>query len=140
MSGPRRLRVLLDANVLVAAYAARGACAELLRHCLERHDLVSTPGILGELERGLRDKVGLTAAETAERVDLVRKRSRVEAPEGALPEFAPDPGDRHVLAAIRHFRPDAFVTGDKALLKLAAFEGVPILSPRGFWEGETGLL
>jgi hypothetical protein len=35
------VKVFLDTNVLVSAFAARGLCADLLRDVLARHDLVT---------------------------------------------------------------------------------------------------
>ena len=60
------MRVFVDTNVLVAAYATRGLCADLLRLILAQHELVVSRQVLDELERALRDKIGLPEALIAE--------------------------------------------------------------------------
>lgn len=35
------MRVFLDTNVLVSAFATRGLCADLMRHVLAEHDLIT---------------------------------------------------------------------------------------------------
>ncbi len=43
------MKVVLDTNVLIAALISRGACADLLEHCVLRHTIVSSDVILSEL-------------------------------------------------------------------------------------------
>ena len=50
------MRVCLDTNVLVAAFATRGLCADVLRTVLAEHELVIGDVILDELRRVLSTK------------------------------------------------------------------------------------
>jgi uncharacterized protein len=43
------VRLLLDTNVLVAAFVARGVCAGLLEHCVRHHIVISSRPLLDEL-------------------------------------------------------------------------------------------
>lgn len=43
------MKLVLDTNVLVAAFIARGTCSELLEYCAVRHEIVLSPAILDEL-------------------------------------------------------------------------------------------
>jgi predicted nucleic acid-binding protein len=45
------VRVFLDTNVLVSAFASRGLCADLLELVLLEHDLVSGQTVLREFTR-----------------------------------------------------------------------------------------
>lgn len=128
------MRVFLDTNVLASALATRGLCADLFESVLAEHDLLTSTAVLGELERILASKFRLPA-------DLVR--SYLELIDGAaerivetieLPRPAPDPDDAPILAAALAGQAGCFVTGDKALLELGEIAGLPILSPRQFWE------
>jgi hypothetical protein len=47
------LRVFLDTNVLVAAFATRGLCADVLRLVLVHHELVTSAVVVAELQRAL---------------------------------------------------------------------------------------
>ena len=53
------MRVALDTNVLVAAFATRGLCADLVRVVLAEHELVFPPAVRTELRRVLAKKIGL---------------------------------------------------------------------------------
>ena len=55
------MRFCLDTNVLVAAFATRGLCADVLRTVLAEHDLVIGEVILTELRRTLAAKFKLPA-------------------------------------------------------------------------------
>ncbi|HSA88057.1 MAG TPA: hypothetical protein VLE46_17910, partial [Nitrospira sp.] len=50
------MRVFLDTNVLVSAYTARGICADLLRHILAEHELLTGDVNIVELRHVLRDR------------------------------------------------------------------------------------
>ena len=50
------MRVLLDTNVLIAAFIAHGFCHELLEHCARQHTLVTSDFVLGEFRDKLTDK------------------------------------------------------------------------------------
>lgn len=128
------MRVFLDTNVLVSAFASRGLCADLLELVLLEHDLVVGRNVLNELRRALRDKIKLPAARSSEIVEFVAGEA-VTVIEAAKPAVASvDPDDARVLGEAREGRVQLFVTGDAALLKLGAVEGLAIVSPRQFWE------
>jgi putative PIN family toxin of toxin-antitoxin system len=52
----------------------------------------------------------------------------VESPALSVPSVLRDPDDIHVLACATSARADAIVTGDKDLLSMETFEGIPILT------------
>jgi predicted nucleic acid-binding protein len=35
------VKVLLDTNILIAAFVARGVCHELLEHCVRQHTVIT---------------------------------------------------------------------------------------------------
>jgi putative PIN family toxin of toxin-antitoxin system len=128
------VRVFLDTNVLVSAFASRGLCADLLEVVLAEHDLVVGRNVLRELAKALREKVRLPAPRADEIVDFVA-REAVEVVDRAVPARASvDLDDRRVLGEALGGQAEAFVTGDGALLELRTFEGLAILSPRQLWE------
>ncbi len=51
------MKVVLDTNVLIAAFIARGACSVLFEHCVEHHELVASEFILDEVRQHLQDKL-----------------------------------------------------------------------------------
>ncbi len=128
------MRVFLDTSVLVAAFATRGLCADVLRAVLSGHELVVGETVLTELGRVLREKIGTPEAQARDVVDFVRKQALV-APEVPVPEVdVRDPTDLPILAAAIQGAAEVLVTGDKDLLVLRRTTNLAILDPRGFWE------
>ncbi|MEO8924631.1 MAG: putative toxin-antitoxin system toxin component, PIN family [Caldimonas sp.] len=128
------MRVFLDTNVLVSAFAARGLCAEVLELVLLDHDLILGQAVLRELEKALREKVKLSIARSAEIVDFVSSEATqvVDKAEPAIVNA--DAADALVLGEALASHADLFVTGDAVLLRLATVGALKIVSPRRFWE------
>ena len=75
------MKLVLDTNVLIAALIARGACADLLEHCVLRHTIVSSGVILSELREHLLGKFKYTTEEAAEAVGLLQSQMEIVVPE-----------------------------------------------------------
>ncbi len=133
------MRVFLDTNVLASGFATRGLCAELLEVVLGEHELLTCEVVLLELQRVLADKFHLPKPVIDGYLDLLRSEGQVVAATGLSAITLSDPDDAPIVACAVAAKADAFVTGDKALLDLAAVGGVPIVSPRQFWQTLTGL-
>ncbi len=131
------MRLVLDANVLVAAFVARGVCAELLEHCVREHQVVTSAAILEEVRRALVDKIKVKVAQADQTVRLLRTRLEVVEPVALESQVSRDPDDDLVLGTALAGRCEAIVTGDKDLLDLVAHGGVAIVSPRAFWSFES---
>jgi uncharacterized protein len=126
------LKVFLDTNVLVAAFATRGLCADVLRTVLAEHDLILGEVVLSELRRVLTKRLrvppeGLEAVEAVFEglTPVPKKPSSLE---------VRDPADRWVLATAEAAGADVLVTDDDDLLSVAGESVVRIVSPRAFWE------
>ena len=48
------MKIVLDANVVVAAFASRGLCESILELCLHSHEIVLSQELLDEILRNLR--------------------------------------------------------------------------------------
>ena len=53
------MRVVLDSNVIVAAFASRGLCESILELCLDSHEVVLSEGLLAETRKNLSKKIKL---------------------------------------------------------------------------------
>ena len=127
------MRVFLDTNVFVAAFATRGLCADVLRHILAEHDLVTGEVIIVELRRVLRDRIKVPAATVTAVEQLLRDQIVVPKPSEPHPLPIRNPEDRWVLASAVAGEADVIVTGDSDLLEVASQAPIPIVDPRGFW-------
>lgn len=133
------MRVFLDTNVLVAALATRGLCADVLRHVLAAHELLTCDTVLAELRRALRGKLRLPEPLAEEAVDFVARQAEcVPEPAPATRPSLDDPADRLILAAAAAGGAEVLVTGDAELLALGRHGALPLCSPRAFWDRARG--
>lgn len=128
------MRVFLDTNVLVSAFASRGLCAELLELVLLDHDLILGRDVLRELEKALREMVKIPVVRSAEIVDFISSEATQIVDKADPASVNVDAADALVLGEALASHADLFVTGDAALLRLAAIGALKIVSPRRFWE------
>lgn len=129
------MRVFLDTNVLVAAFATRGLCADVLRSVLAEHELLLSPTVIQELTRALIEKIRVPEPTVHEIVAFLRvSASLVQVPAKAAPVEVRDPDDALILGEALAIGADVLVTGDKDLLDVGAIPGISLLSPRGFWQ------
>lgn len=128
------MRVFLDTNVLVAAFATRGLCADLFRHVLAEHQLLTGEVVLTELRRALTRQLKLPVATIEDILRLLRDHEVVPKPGRPADTSVRDPDDRWILASAIAAHAEVLVTGDRDLLDVAASAPLPILTPRGFWD------
>lgn len=128
------MRVFLDANVLVSAFAARGLCADLFELVLLEHELILGRNVLREFTKALRQKVKLPAREADLIVQFVSGEA-AQLVDSYCPVSAPvDSDDAVILGEALNGNAEVFVTGDAMLVKAGRVEQLKIVSPRRFWE------
>ncbi|MBU6364871.1 MAG: putative toxin-antitoxin system toxin component, PIN family [Gemmatimonadetes bacterium] len=127
------MRVFLDTNVLISAFATRGLCADLMRHLLTEHEVLTGEVNLAELRRVLLHRFGVPAAQADAVEELLRDQVVVPAPPTLLPLAVRDPDDAWVLASAVAGGADLLVTGDQDLLVVAPDAPIPIVTPREAW-------
>jgi putative PIN family toxin of toxin-antitoxin system len=131
------MRVFLDANVLVSAFATRGLCADVAREVLLRHRLILSARLLAELRKALRVKIGAPQTFIAEITSMLQQDADIASSTPLSDTHLRDKADIIILSGAVNGAADIFVTGDKELLELGHIGGMPIVSPRHFWEQLT---
>ena len=123
------MRVVLDTNVLVAALVFPGGQGDAaLRRVVEGRDqLVLSRAILGELLEVLGRKFARDAEDLAHVAVFVSDLATVVAPRRRLRVVRDDP-DNRILECAQAGKAQAIVTGDKGLLALKSFEGIPVMT------------
>ena len=129
-----RLRVVLDTNILISAFIFPGGPPEaVVRAALDgRVELVTSPPLLAELGRVLADKFGWEPPLAAEAVTQVARIATVVRPDDRVQVVLDDPDDDRVLEAAAAGRADVIVSGDRHLLRLRSWQGVPIEKAAAF--------
>ena len=128
------MRILLDTNVLVSAFAARGLCADIFELVLLEHELVVGTQVLLEFERALHTKLKVPAAHARDIVNFVSDEAVEIVRDARAAAANVSPNDALVLGEAIAGRAAAIVTGDAVLLKLGVIGALEIVSPRQFWE------
>jgi putative PIN family toxin of toxin-antitoxin system len=134
------LRVVFDTNILVSGFLWTGVTSKAVNMVIEgRVQLLALPAIVAELRTTLsRDKFSKRFEALGKTVDeYVRAFEQfaylVEpalVPEGTVR----DPKDIMILACAVGGEADCIVTGDKDLLVLKTYEGIPIWTIPEFLE------
>jgi uncharacterized protein len=132
------VKVYFDTNVVIAAFATRGLCADLFAHVLLEHELLIGETVIRELRSKLRLKLKLSKNAIDEIEALLRDQTVVKTPTEHLGLGISDPDDEWVVAEAMAGEADVLVTGDAALQKLGKRAPLPIVSPRGLWETLRG--
>jgi uncharacterized protein len=127
------LRVFLDTNVLIAAFAARGLCADVFRLAATDHTRLIGAPVRVEVRRILETKLRMPAPARNEVLQVLRRFEQIPAAKAPVALGIDDPDDDWVVACAIAGSADVFVTGDKALLGLRQAGQLPIFSPRQFW-------
>jgi putative PIN family toxin of toxin-antitoxin system len=128
------VRIVADTNVLVSALIFPGGPPEALyRLALEGQiGLVTSRPLLVELGRVLTEKFGWQPERAEEAVGQLIRIAEVVEPRESLAVVDADPADDRVLEAASGGGADAIVSGDRHLLALGEWRGIPIQSTAGF--------
>ena len=135
------MRVVLDANVLVSAILSpRGAPAQILTAWRAAHfDLVISHAILAELARVFRyPKIAKRHRWSEEQLQAFLENlphvAILTPGTLTLAVITEDPPDNRYLECAVEGEAAYLVSGDQLLLRLGAYQGIPILTPRAFLE------
>lgn len=119
----------MDANVAVAAFAARGLCESVFELCLSNHEILLSEALLSEIRRNLAKKVRLDQHGIVAIERLLRENGTLFVPT-AVPA---DADDLAILGLAEARLAEYIVTGDADLLVLTRFGACQIVTPRQFW-------
>ena len=128
------MRIALDTNVLISAFATRGLSSDVLNLILSDHQLVLGETVLTELDRVLRTKLKVPDDAIQETKAFLRTQAVVVSSAPPLDLPIRDEDDVPVLSEAVHGLAEVLVTGDQDLLSVAHAAPIPILAPRGLWE------
>ncbi len=129
------MKLVIDTNTIISGSLWQGPPARLLSTALGGKAKMFLPlSMLLELRETLqRPRFAQRLAGRGETPETIQARFRAACNEAIPAQVMPppelgDPDDLHVLACAVGASADAVVTGDKDLLTLKVFEGIPIIN------------
>ncbi|MBE7447191.1 MAG: putative toxin-antitoxin system toxin component, PIN family [Planctomycetia bacterium] len=128
------MRIVLDTNVIIAAFATRGLCADVLELCLSGHTLVTSEFILSEIREKLSEKLHLPESIIQDIISYLHDNSEIVVPARIVESMCRDKDDVEIIGTAVSGKANFIITGDEDLLVLINHEQVKIMTPRAFWE------
>lgn len=127
------MRIVVDTNVIVSALVFGGVPRRVFEAVESgRCDLYYSAEIENETRRVLRDKFGWDDDALDRYLAVLWRSGERVTPRRRINAVKEDPDDNRILECALAAGADAIVSGDRHLLRLTAFEGIAILTPRGF--------
>jgi putative PIN family toxin of toxin-antitoxin system len=136
-----RLRVVLDTNVLISAlHFPDGTLSGLWEPLYdERFRLILSPAIVIELTEKLRGKFGWEEVELQRLLRTLVRKADVVQPTAVADVVPNDADDNEIVACAVVGDADVIVSGDRHLLLLREYQGIPIVRPMDFMRMVGGL-
>ena len=128
------MKVVLDTNVIIASFAARGLCHAVFELCLDRFEIVISSFLKKEVETNLSKKLKLPSRLIGEILEFLSENANTIEIDSIPKNVCIDPADARILALTQKSETAYLITGDKELLAIKKFGSTRILSPRQFWE------
>lgn len=127
------MRIVLDTNVIISAFAGRGLCSEIFEVCLEDHDIITSEHILAEVKENLVEKIHLPQSVVKKIIDYLRDTTEVFEPESLNGQVCRDKADDKIIGTALKGNAGFIITGDNGLLTLKKYSEIKIITPREFW-------
>ena len=128
------MRSVLDTNTVVSGLFWDGS-PSLLQDAARsgKVELYTSPALLTELARVLARRKFLASLERIgasvdELIEGYAELAQLVRPAPIAPVVLRDPDDDHVVACALAAKADLIVSGDRDLLELKAYQGIPILT------------
>ena len=127
------MRVVFDTNIFISALVIPGSqAAKAVFKILDGDDtlLISKP-ILDELLTTLARKFSRDSEALSQVAVMWTEMSEMVKPKSTVEVFKDDP-DNRILECAEAGQADAIVTGDKKMLLLKQYQGIPLISLRDY--------
>lgn len=132
------MRVVLDSNVIVAAFAARGLCSEVFEVCLSGHNMVISEHILLEVKTNLTKKIRLPDSVVKDIIGYLKDAAEKVKPYELADSPCRDKDDNIIIGTALSGNAEFIVSGDEDLLVLKKYKSINIVTPREFWSRLKG--
>ncbi len=128
------MKIVLDTNVLVSGIFFSGPPSEILRAWSKgKVRLVVTREIFDEYWRVAAElRAGFPDVDVTRLLELILVGAEICAPAKLPDRICADPDDDKFFACAIASGADVVVSGDRHLLKVSGYRGIPVMTPRMF--------
>lgn len=127
------MKVVLDTNVIIAAFAVRGLCNDVLEICVAEHEIILSGYIISEVRKNLEKKIKLPEAVVKDIIGYLETEALSVSPADIPASACRDKDDLGVIAAAVSGKADIIISGDNDLISIKKYKSIKILTPREFW-------
>ncbi len=122
------MKVVFDTNIFISAFVVPGSQGEraILLARQRRFDFYTSVPILTETANKLREKFDQSEPDIKQALKMISRTAKVLKPAIRL-DVLKDSPDNRILECAVEAKADVIVTGDRHLLKLKKFQGIPIV-------------
>jgi uncharacterized protein len=128
------LRVVLDTNVFISIFShSHSVLFPIWQHAIHRHYvLLISPAIIREIAAVLRRKFRWEEPRILVHLKLITHVGELVTPRVTIEAVSNDPADNRILECAIAGDATLIVSGDRHLLRLGNYEGIPIVRPIDF--------
>lgn len=132
--GQAKLRAVLDTNVYISVflYPQRPIFQILHLAGTGQYRLLTSPAIIQELGRVMREHFGVEEKERVRRLKQLATIAEIIIPQIILDVIKEDPPDNRILECAVAGHADLIVSGNRHLLRLKSYQRIPIVRPLDF--------
>jgi putative PIN family toxin of toxin-antitoxin system len=128
-------RVTLDSNIYISALVFGGKPKRILEMAIEDQvEIAISDSIIEEVRRHLPAKFGWSEERTTEVVESINEYAVHVTPSEQIDAVPADPDDNRVLECAVEAAADVIVSGDRDLLRIGSYAGIPIQTVSEFLE------
>jgi len=128
------IKVVLDANVIIAAFVARGLSNSVFELCLDKFEVIISEYNINEISKKLTEKIKIPKERVNEIIDFLRNYCTIVDYKSFEKSICRNKKGDEIIALAKCSNSKYIVTGDKDLLVLINFENIKIINPIQLWE------
>ena len=128
------MKIILDTNVIISSFAARGLCQSVFELCLDRFDIAISSSLIEEIRSVLKNKLKLPEILIKEILDYLTENAALYKTKALPSGVCRDPKDDHIIALAESAGADYIITGDEDLIIMKKHGSTRIVTPRQFWQ------
>jgi putative PIN family toxin of toxin-antitoxin system len=126
--------IVLDTNIIIAAFATEGLCHSLFELCVDQHEIYICDFIILELSRNFDKKLKLPRNANDNIIDYLTENATLQNPPALPHQICRDKNDDIIISLADTVKAPYLITGDNDLLELKRYKNTRIITPREFWE------